>query len=196
MRDPESTKIKILEAASALFNKQGYKATSISDITSASGLTKGAIYKHFRDKAELEKVSLVTMVNKVIMDLSSRIKKGEHAREKLLSILDYFEGYIEQPPFAGGCPLMNAAIEVDDTDIKLKKVVAEIMLSIQNGIAIVIQNGIDREQIDDKINADDYASLLYSSVEGGIMMMKVTDNPAHLRGVVAYLRKDIIEKTK
>ena len=55
MRNPEQTREKILKKSGLLFNTQGYKATSISDITSATGFTKGAIYRHFKSKEELEK---------------------------------------------------------------------------------------------------------------------------------------------
>ncbi|MEP0479738.1 MAG: TetR family transcriptional regulator, partial [Nonlabens sp.] len=54
MRDPEHTKATILKESANLFNAQGYKATSLSDITTATGLTKGAIYKHFKNKEDLE----------------------------------------------------------------------------------------------------------------------------------------------
>ena len=54
MRNPEVTKETILNKSGILFNTQGYKATSISNITDATGLTKGAIYRHFTSKDELE----------------------------------------------------------------------------------------------------------------------------------------------
>ena len=55
MRDADLTIEKILEKSGILFNTQGYKATSISDITDLTGLTKGAIYRHFENKQDLEK---------------------------------------------------------------------------------------------------------------------------------------------
>jgi AcrR family transcriptional regulator len=36
-----------------LFGKQGYAGTSIDEIVRAAGVTKGALYHHFRDKDEL-----------------------------------------------------------------------------------------------------------------------------------------------
>ena len=42
MRDPQGTRETILKKSGVLFNTQGYKATSISDITEATGFTKGA----------------------------------------------------------------------------------------------------------------------------------------------------------
>lgn len=191
MRDPEQTRKQILDSASILFNTKGYKATSISDITTLAGLTKGAIYKHFKDKSELEKACLSSMIGMVLSDLTKRIKAAENAKMKLWSILDYFGGYGDNPPFKGGCPLMNAAIEVDDSDPVLKGVVSNIMTSIVSGIAKVVQNGIDRNQLKQDVNAEEYATMMYSAIEGGVMMMKVNDNDHHLQAVIRFLKRDI-----
>ena len=42
-----------LEKIAPIFNKNGYVGTSLSDITQATGLTKGAIYGNFKDKEAL-----------------------------------------------------------------------------------------------------------------------------------------------
>lgn len=47
------TEDKILEAALDLFFKKGYSATSINEITESVGLTKGALYSHFKSKEDL-----------------------------------------------------------------------------------------------------------------------------------------------
>ncbi|WP_138754095.1 TetR/AcrR family transcriptional regulator [Paenibacillus sinopodophylli] len=46
----EQTKKRVAEAARALFSQKGYKATSIEDIVTATGSSKGNIYYHFQSK--------------------------------------------------------------------------------------------------------------------------------------------------
>lgn len=51
------TKQQIMEAALELFAQNGYLGTSMSDIASCLGITKGALYKHYKSKREiLEKI--------------------------------------------------------------------------------------------------------------------------------------------
>lgn len=51
---PEVTEEKILEAAQRLFLKKGYEHTTIQDIVDElDGLTKGAVYHHFKSKEEI-----------------------------------------------------------------------------------------------------------------------------------------------
>lgn len=47
------TKERILNAALALFARDGYEAVSVSEIAQALGMTKGALYKHYRNKRDL-----------------------------------------------------------------------------------------------------------------------------------------------
>ncbi|MBF4984955.1 TetR family transcriptional regulator, partial [Nonlabens mediterrranea] len=58
MRNPQLTRDIIINESADLFNTKGYKATSLSDITTATGFTKGAIYKHFKNKEDLEQQAL------------------------------------------------------------------------------------------------------------------------------------------
>ena len=51
---PEQTMERILDAAQRLFLEKGYEATTIQDIVDElGGLTKGAIYHHFKSKADI-----------------------------------------------------------------------------------------------------------------------------------------------
>lgn len=50
---PEETVQRILEIAFHLFTTKGYEKTSIQDIVDALGMSKGAIYHHFKSKEEI-----------------------------------------------------------------------------------------------------------------------------------------------
>jgi AcrR family transcriptional regulator len=52
-RASEATRSQLVDAASALFIRDGYVGVSVRDIAGACGLTIGAIYSRFRNKADL-----------------------------------------------------------------------------------------------------------------------------------------------
>lgn len=193
MRNPELTRSIILETACELFNSQGYKATSISDITEKAQLTKGAIYRHFQDKSSLEKEALRTMCGQMLGDISRAIKEAEDSKAKLYCILEYFSAYGVKPPFKGGCPLMNAAVEADDSNQELKQVVQHIMAQIYEAINRIIKNGKKHGQIKKTVKEKELSSLMIGSLEGSVMMMKIFDNNEHLNNSIKYLQKEIDE---
>ncbi len=49
----ERSRVLILEAALDLISRQGYRGTSIRDISKAAGVSTGSVYHHFNDKEEL-----------------------------------------------------------------------------------------------------------------------------------------------
>jgi TetR/AcrR family acrAB operon transcriptional repressor len=51
--DALATRTALLDAAEHVFLAQGVAGTSLNDIAQAAGTTRGAIYWHFRDKADL-----------------------------------------------------------------------------------------------------------------------------------------------
>ncbi len=52
------TKERILAEATHLIHRKGFEATSISDLTEATGLKKGSLYFHFSGKDELSRAVL------------------------------------------------------------------------------------------------------------------------------------------
>jgi AcrR family transcriptional regulator len=53
VEDALATRARLLQLASDLFAERGYLQTSIRDLAKHAGVTSGAIYGHFRNKAEL-----------------------------------------------------------------------------------------------------------------------------------------------
>lgn len=193
MRDPEYTRNKILQRSGVLFNTHGYKSTSISDITGATGLTKGAIYTHFRNKEELERTSLAMLAESMYEKMRNAIKVEPTAGLKLRAIFRFFESYITDPPFKGGCPLMNAAIESDDASPILKKEALKILSTLRRSIVVVLENGIKHGQIKPGINAEFFATLIIASLEGAIMMGKLQDNNEDIRRILKHLESQLRE---
>ena len=52
-RDPGARRAKVIEEATRLFAAQGYEATSVNEVAAGAGVSVGALYKYFPDKAAL-----------------------------------------------------------------------------------------------------------------------------------------------
>src|SRR3954462_5605794 len=68
--DALATRNSLLDAAEHVFLAQGVAGTSLNDIAVAAGTTRGAIYWHFRDKADL----FNAMMDRVVMPLQSALE--------------------------------------------------------------------------------------------------------------------------
>lgn len=71
--DAEATRHRLLDAAEQLFQANGVSRTSLNDIATAAGTTRGAIYWHFKDKADL----FNAMMDRVTMPMEQAIAQAE-----------------------------------------------------------------------------------------------------------------------
>jgi TetR/AcrR family transcriptional regulator, transcriptional repressor for nem operon len=187
MRRPEITRELLLQKAGQLFNTKGYKATSISEITDATGLTKGAIYKHFGSKKQLEEEALMHLAETMFSHMRQRIKAQQTAGAKLRALFTYFEMYIAKPPVTGGCPILNVAIEADDAHPSLRKKALGMLLMLKEAVHTLLQNGITHGQLRPDIDKAYYATIIIASLEGAIMMSKLKHNDSDIKLITRHL---------
>jgi TetR/AcrR family transcriptional regulator, transcriptional repressor for nem operon len=187
MRQPEITKELLLQKAGQLFNTKGYKATSISEITGATGLTKGAIYKHFGSKKQLEEEALMHLAQQMFDQIRQRIKEQHTAGNKLRSLFNFFESYISKPPVKGGCPLLNVAIEADDAHPDLRKKAMGMLQLLREAVHTLLDNGIRYKQLRPGIDKEYYATVIIASLEGAIMMSKLSRNGDAIKMITRHL---------
>lgn len=74
------TKEKILGAALGLFARDGYEAVSVSTIAAELGITKGALYKHFKNKRDIFD-SIVEKMYSYDKSISQENEMPEHEYE-------------------------------------------------------------------------------------------------------------------
>lgn len=82
--EAQETRHKLLDAAEHLFQEQGVSRTSLQDIAKRAGATRGAIYWHFKDKADL----FNAMMERVTLPLEERVQRASFAQEGTIDISD------------------------------------------------------------------------------------------------------------
>ncbi|HET6712455.1 MAG TPA: TetR family transcriptional regulator [Actinomycetota bacterium] len=82
------TRAAVIDAAAALFAKQGIEATSLDRIAGTIGLTKGAVYSTFASKEEL--IDAVAESRSVLIDPDPLFRADLPLREGLRSIAEAF----------------------------------------------------------------------------------------------------------
>ena len=85
------TKTKILNAAIQLFTEMGYNETTMQDILLQSGLSKGAVYHHFKSKNEILEYAMDSELRHVTSYLRKLSESQEFsATDKLNILIDFF----------------------------------------------------------------------------------------------------------
>lgn len=193
-RDSTVTHSFILEKVAPIFNKKGYSGTALSDLTEASGLTKGALYFHFRNKQDLAIQAFRLNVKKVIDPLAERMKSHDRAIEKLEMLISYYRDYYGLIVEEGGCPILNMATDANNNNPELFEAVKKIILKLENGLIDMIRLGIDQGEIKEDTDAVALGKNIYCMIEGGVFMSVIHKDPcyvANMMDLIAQLLEEI-----
>ena len=175
------TRRKIITESLQLFSVKGYFNTSVSDILTACGLTKGGLYGHFASKEDIwyavyeEAVSIwKRIVFKGIRNNSDPLKRIEKFIENDM------QDYLGTDVFEGGCFFLDMLVELSGQSASMSKQILRgfVRLSglLRSWLQEADQKGMLREDLDLKeasnfiiISLNGAAALYISSRDKNIL---------------------------
>lgn len=196
MTKSERTREFILDTTVSLFNTKGYEGTSLSDLTACTGLTKGALYGNFENKEDIAKAAFQHAMSQVRKEIRKSIGVKVTYKAKLVALLEFYSAYVFDPPVAGGCPLMNAAIEADDHVSFMRKTVARELVGTVNFIAHLLEKGLSAGEFKKNIKPRELAYTFFCSIEGAIMYARVERSDEPIKIIVRHCKNILNEISK
>jgi AcrR family transcriptional regulator len=192
----ELTTQYILETVAPIFNKNGYAATSMSDITKATGLTKGAIYGNFENKEALAIAAFRFTVKNMMQRIAKHMERSNSPLQKLFLISDFYKGYYEYSKVLGGCPVINIGVDANNQNTKLLQKVRVVIEKIQDQVANIIEEGIELGEISSEVNAMQYAKRIDSMIQGAVFMTYTMDDEFYMQDTMAQIDQMILKELK
>jgi TetR/AcrR family transcriptional regulator, transcriptional repressor for nem operon len=185
------TRERIIARAAEVFNVDGYAGTAISDIMRATGLEKGGIYRHFSSKDALALAAFDYAAEQVRQRFAASLAGSPTAVATLLGFVAVFRGYADNPPVVGGCPILNTAIDSDDTNPALARRAATVIDEWRSLIRTTVAQGIAHGEIRPEIDGDALALLMIATLEGAVMLARLLRDAAPLEQAANRLREHI-----
>jgi TetR/AcrR family transcriptional repressor of nem operon len=185
MTKGEQTRRKIVEAAAPIFNKRGYEGSSLRDLMEATGLEKGGIYRHFSSKEELAAEAFDYTWEAARDVRYAHLDENGNGIDKLKQFIANFVDH--RSPVAGGCPILNTAVEADDGNPVLRARVAKALKSWLTRLQNIVEQAQVRGEARAEADPKAVATLIVASLEGALMMSRIQRNDDALRRVQAHL---------
>jgi len=183
----ERTKAEIVRLSADLLNRRGFLATPVSDVIEATGIQKGGLYRHFESREALAVAALDFAVAGVRERLLVAVATRDNACDKLLAMLDAYAGKGLNAPMAGGCPIMNTAIEADHMHPRLRKQAQRAMSEWHALIVSILEAGLRKGEIREGVVVKDTASSFIACIEGGVMLAQLYGDPSYLDASLRHL---------
>lgn len=196
MGKAERTRKFIIEKTAPLFNQKGYAGTSLTDMTDATGLTKGSIYGNFEDKDEVALAAFDYNMEQLIGQVRELQTSERSAEGKLNAFITVYRNGLQSPVLSAGCPLINIGAEADDTHPALKERVKGALSRWHKSIAAIIQQGKVQGEFKDNVQAGEFASLMIAMIEGGFTLSKISGDKSYIEQSFDQLQALIKSKLK
>ncbi len=189
-----NTKDRIIQCSAELFNTYGYHACSLNQIMQATGLQKGGIYNHFKNKDEIAVEAFNYNYHRVIDRFKKVLDKANTPTEKIIAVIDTFVSFIDEPIVkGGGCPIFNTAMDATNTHPALKEKAKAGIRGLKRYVEIKLDEGIQAGEIRSDIDIKKIAALMVSTLEGAIIISRVEENRECLNYASEYV-KDYFKK--
>ncbi len=192
----EKTSQFIIQVVAPIFNKNGYAATSMSDLTKATGLTKGAIYGNFKNKEELALAAFNFSIKYIIKGIEKHVEITDSPLERLYLLIDFYRSYYDFTLAYGGCPILNVGIDSNHQQTPLYLRTKGIIIKLNKRLMELIDAGKKMHEIKPSISSEKYATLIFSMIEGAIFMSFTMQNKKYLIDVMAYIDTLITNEIK
>lgn len=189
MNKGQTTKEFIIEKAASIFNKNGFAGSSLSELMDATGLKKGGIYNHFKNKDEIMLKAFDFAIKKFNRQIYLAYKDKETALKKLYAIIEYYKTYPLNPVIEGGCPIINTAVDSDSTHPALKARVKTVLIRWIENMQYIIEKGQSEGEI--KLDVDPYKSAVFlvTNMQGGVLITRSLEEKTYMEIIVGQLKE-------
>jgi AcrR family transcriptional regulator len=170
----EATRRALLAAARRRFGTQGYGATSLDDVAADAGVTKGALYHHFRGKEHL----FLAVYDEVEGDLSAHgMAAAAQGSDPVDALKRGFGAFLDLAldPVVQRIALLDAP-SVLGTAAKLEVDARHSLAAVRLAVEMAIAEGLLAP-----LDPDALASLLIAACSQAALLIATADDPTAAR---------------
>ncbi|PYN99467.1 MAG: TetR family transcriptional regulator [Candidatus Rokuibacteriota bacterium] len=199
-RNGRQTREAILTAAKRLILIKGYNATSLDDLLGESGVGKGSFYHYFKSKEDLGYAILDDIVTSFVERTLDPCFADTDGRPiaQIRCFLDHVVEAQRARACVGGCPLGNLASELSDVHEGFRARLASVFSVWRERLTLALRDAQRRGEVGNDCRVDVVAQFLVASLEGAILMTKVSKDIGVMEKCVGELKRylAVYERTR
>ncbi len=188
----QKTRERILAAAARLFYQHGYNATGVEKVIKEAGVNKGNFYYYFKSKEELGVETLRWQQRNFAeqlragapLDNGSPLHQLFDTLERMKQLVS--SGSAECP--IRGCYYGNFSLELSTASAPIRRELVSIFDSSRKYFADLIAKAQEVGEIGSHIDPQVAAGMMFSLLEGAIIISKAAQNTQEIDNAHAFIR--------
>ncbi len=165
---------KILQAASGLFHRHGFRSTSLDEILGNCGVSRSNFYYHFRSKEDLGFAVLARQVESFDTNVIRGVLENEAlpARTRLERLFRAVREGQRTAAYQNGCPFGNLAAELSGIHPEFRSRLSAFFRRWEQAVERCVRDGVTQGAFRSDIAARPLAVALVSQIEGAVLLTK------------------------
>lgn len=175
---------QILQTTCDLLEKQGYHGTGLNEIVKLSGAPKGSLYYYFPDGKEQITAEAVVHSGQIVAErIRTGLAKSSSAPKAIHDFIILIADNVERSGFAAGGPLAAVAMETVTQSERINLACREAYGMLQTAFQEkLLESGYSAS------TAEELATFIIASIEGGIILSRTSHTADPLRSVARKLK--------
>lgn len=182
--EAQETRAQIIQAAERAFYKRGVARTTLADIAEQAGVTRGAIYWHFNNKAELVQALLDSLHE--THDHLARASESEDELDPLdcmrKLLLQVFNDLVRDARTRRINEILHHKCEFTDDMCEIRQQRQVAVVDCHTGITLALANAVRRGQLPVELDVERAAVAMFSYVDGLIRSWLLLPDSVDLLG--------------
>lgn len=193
VRKGHETRQRILDAAQAAIIEKGFTGTSIDELISECGLSKGGFFYHFPDKTDLAKALLRRYIEedeRIFDEVFARAASlvDDPLQVFLLGLRFLAEVMGDMPKGHPGCLVAIACYQERMFDRELRALNAQAVLQWRRRFRSMVDEIALSYRPREPVDRDELADMVSALLEGGIVLSKALGDPDSLARQILTFR--------
>lgn len=188
-RQPDVTRERLLQAAFEEIYRRGFQGASLDTILAQAGVTKGALYHHFPDKAALGYAVVDEVVKGLLLERWLGVLEDQPGDplSALQGMLRERLAQLKPHEVELGCPLNNLGQEMSPLDEQFRRRIAATFETWADGFACLLRQGQRDGTVRGDLDPAPVARFLVAAIEGSFGLAKSARSSSMLRSNLEVL---------
>ncbi len=183
------TRQNITEKSLQVFSVKGYFNTSINDILTATGLTKGGLYGHFPSKEDIwyavydEAVKIWrNIVFRNMRNIANPLQRIE------ITIDNHLRNYLGADVFKGGCFFVNMLVEISGQSEKMSRQILKGFVQFSRLLRIWLKEADEIGLLKKGLNYREISDFIVITLNGAATLYSASKDPFIWKQTINQLR--------
>jgi TetR/AcrR family transcriptional repressor of nem operon len=159
----------------------------------AAGIKKGGLYFHIQSKEKLA----VKVLEEALENYETLISEGLEKLSPVKQIERKIEAIVEYHVTSGlqkGCLFGNMALEIGLNDSEISVFLKDVFKRWEKSFVNMIESAVEKGELKLRETSVQLAKMILASIEGGIMLSKITGDMDSLKKCAGFIKVIISER--